>query len=376
MKSRSFLEAHRQMYEFYGGVTKVTVPDCTKTAVIKCHLYDPDLNPSYVELASHYKTAILPARPYHPKDKALVELAVKLVMRSFRWLYRKYTFTSVIEINRALLVVIDKINNKSHTRFKVSRKDRFEKFEKGALKPLPSLPFEFCDWKDAVLHPDCTLLVEGTYYSSPHIHRGKTHRVKVSENIVEIFLDMERLAVHQRDKSNHGKRVLNPEHFPENAKAYYEATPKNLLSQALFLSTELHQLIEELFKKETCGNIRIVQGFVRIAKKHINETNKQEGQKQISQSIATMRSYNRFRVPYFKELLKSNRKQIINTQEREIKRKPGNPMLRYSVSTQNSALPLSESDVLDSTKGNPPEVLLPISETIKNKGVPNGNSTI
>src|SRR5262249_53243947 len=91
-----------------------------KTAVQKCHLYDPDLNPSYAEMARFYGTAIVPARPRHPKDKALVEGAVRLVMRTFRWLYRRHTFTGIHEINEALLQVTEKINNKPHTRFRVT----------------------------------------------------------------------------------------------------------------------------------------------------------------------------------------------------------------------------------------------------------------
>lgn len=347
MKSRQFLEAHKRMYEFFGGVPNVTVPDCTKTAVNKCHLYDPDINLSYSEMGRFYKTAIVPARPFHPKDKALVELAVKLVMRYFRWLYRRHTFLSIAEINEALLIVVDRINKKAHTRFGVSRLQRFEKFEKSALKPLPSTPFESVEWKEAVLHPDCTLAAEGAYYSAPHIHRGKTLRVRLSENMVEIFWQAERLATHLRDRSRTGRRILNPEHFPESAKAYYEATPQNLMSQARFLSQELLKLVVELFNKDTCGHIRIVQGFIRVATKHSNKTKEEQSKNHISKAIATMRSYNRFRVQYFEELLKHYRKEIVETVDREIKRRPGNPMLRY-----------------------PKQILLPITET-NNQGVTN-----
>jgi hypothetical protein len=307
-----------------------------------------------VELASYYKTAIVPARPYHPKDKALVEGAVKLVMRYLRWLYRRHSFLSIAEINRALLVVIDKINHRAHSRFGVSRWERFEKFEKEKLKSLPPLPFEACEWKEAILHPDCTLFVAGAYYSAPHIHRGRTFRVKMTENLIELYLDGERVATHTRDRWQKGRKVINPEHFPENAKAYYEATPKNLLCQARFLSSDLHLLIEELFKKETLGNIRIVQGLIRVAKKHVSEGGPRAAV-HLSKAITTMRTFNRYRVAYFKELLTLYRKEILNTEDREITRKPGNPMLRYADDNQ---------------------LLLPITETNKQEGVPHGNRTI
>lgn len=373
MKSRQFLEAHKRTYEFFGGVPHVTVPDCTKTAVIKCHLYDPDINLAYSEMARFYKTAIVPARAYHPKDKALVELAVKLVMRYFRWLYRRHTFTSIAQINEALLDVIGRINRKAHTRFGVSRLQRFEKFEKQALKSLPSTPFESFEWKEAVLHPDCTIAVESAYYSAPHIHRGRTLRVRMSENLVEIFYEGERLTTHVRDRERSGRRIIKPEHFPENAKAYFEATPQNLLSQARFLSQDLQQLVVELFNKDTYGYIRIVQGFVRKAQKHVNQTGRESASVHMAKAVATMRSYNRFRVPYFQQLLEHYRKQILKTEDRQIKRKPGNPMLRYAGTAKNNC---PENGRLDFTGSNDAlQGLLPITETIK-QGATNGHGTI
>lgn len=69
MKSRNWLGAHRRMFTYYGGVPHVTVPDCLKQGVLKCHLYDPDLNPGYAQLASQFATAVVPARANHPRDK-------------------------------------------------------------------------------------------------------------------------------------------------------------------------------------------------------------------------------------------------------------------------------------------------------------------
>ena len=350
MKSRAFLEGHKRMYEFFGGVPHVTAPDCTKTAVSKCHLYDPDINISYAEMAKFFETAIVPARPYRPKDKALVELAVKLVMRYFRWLYRRHTFLSIAEINEALLTVAQKINNKPHTRFGVSRQHRFDKFEKEKLKALPSIPFESFEWNEATLHPDCTVAVEHNYYSAPHIHRGKRLRVRLSENLVEIFLSGERLATHSRLRAKAGKRIILKEHFPENAKAYYEATPQNLLSQARFLSDDLFKLVADLFNKDVYAYIRIVQGFLAKAKKHTNEVGRESALKNICKAVATMRSYNRFRVHYLQELLAHYRKEILPAENREIKRKPGNPMLRYT-SIDNETIICPTQGVFDFTGG-------------------------
>ncbi len=95
MKSRNWLGCHRRMFGFYGGVAHVTVPDCLKQGVLKCHLYDPDLNPAYAQLAADYSTAVVPARAKKPRDKAVVEGLVKILMRYVRFRYRRHRFTSL-----------------------------------------------------------------------------------------------------------------------------------------------------------------------------------------------------------------------------------------------------------------------------------------
>jgi len=330
MKSRNWLSCHRRMFEAFGGVTQVLVPDCLKTGVLICHLYDPDLNPSYSELASHYKTSIVPARASHPKDKAIIEGLVKILMRYFKWCYRMHTFTSLAEINHALADTADKINRKPHTRFKVSRLERFEKMERSLLKPLPETSFEVLEWKKAKLHPDCFISVEGAYYSAPHIHRGKDLRVKLTESHVEIFLNLERLAIHPRDRHRCGNRVRNIDHLPENSKAYFEATPQNLLSQARFISGDLHGLVVQLFNEDTLGNIRRVQGLIGVCSKEIHKTSHEAALPRIEQAIKSMQHFNRIRVSYFQELLGFLRKQNLKPdQAREITRLPNNPMIRH-----------------------------------------------
>lgn len=335
MRSANWLHSHRRMFEAFRGVPHVTVPDCLKQGVAKCHLYDPDLNPSYAELARHYSTAIVPARPKHPKDKALVEGAVKILMRYFKWANRTRVFTSIAEINEALAEVVARINSKPHSRFKISRRERFERVEQEKLKPLPSDAFESIEWRHAVLHPDSHISVEGACYSAPHIHRGKKLRVKLTESQVEIYLDLDRIAIHARDRHRLGNRVTNPEHLPANSRAYREVTPQHLLSQARFVSLSLHALIDELFTVDTIGNIRRAQGFIRAAVKEINETGRESGVLRVSSAIDQMKRFNKIRVSYFTAQLQHLRKTEAlakaTSSDREITRSPNNPMIRYTL---------------------------------------------
>jgi putative transposase len=270
------------------------------------------------------------SRPHVSDDKAIAEGLVKILMRYVRFRYRHTPFTSLANINQALGECVERINARRHTRFGVSRRERFETVEKSALKPLPLGDLEYADWKDATLHPDCYVYIEGDYYSAPHIHRHKKLRIKITENQVEIFLHLERLAIHPRSRHRNGKRVFIDAHFPPASQAYYEATPQKLLSQSRFIHPDLNQLFVELFNVDVFGHLRRCQGFVRSCTKEINTAGHELASLRIAAAIATMRRYNKFRVPYFQALLAQARKQTtIPDGDREIVRRPGNPMLRY-----------------------------------------------
>lgn len=329
-KKRNWLDSHGRMFEFYGGAARVLVCDRLKNGVVKSHLYDPDLNPDYVELAKHYGTAVVPARSRRPKDKALVEGAVRILMRYFRFIYRRRTFTSLSEVNAALSNAVAKLNAKIHTRFKTSREERFETIEKGALLQLPVEPFSMSEWKMPTLHPDCTVAVDHNFYSAPHIHRGKQLRVKLTASRVEIFHDLDRVALHERAKGKVGERITDPTHLPENARAYREATPQMILAQARFSHADLHALIDELFSHDTLGHLRRAQGLVRKAYLAIQTHGREVAAPWIVGACAQMKRFGRVRVQAFEEFIKAEMKKTTTAcrEDRTIVRKPGNPMVR------------------------------------------------
>ena len=330
IKSRSFLEAHANMYQAFGGTPKITVPDCLKQGVAKCHLYDPDINKSYQELAQHFQTAIVPARVRKPKDKALVEGAVKLVMRYFRFIYRKHTFNSLAEINQALSLVVARLNQKPHARFKTSRQFRYDKTEKAKLTPLPDKPYEFVEWKEAKLHPDSHLSIKNTFYSAPHQLRGQTLRVKITDRAIEVFHQLKRVAIHRRTYAKEGGYITQLDHLPDNARAYHETTPQNLLAQAKYLNPHLHELLDQLFQQNAIAHLRRAQGLVRQARNEIKAIGVQKATLSIQKAIESMIRHDKIRVPYFKELLQHFRLQNLQEQNPNIQRKTPNPLLRHT----------------------------------------------
>jgi hypothetical protein len=331
----NFIASHGRMFEAFGGVPRVTAPDCLKQGVTRTHLYDPDINKNYQCMAEHYGTAIVPARPSSPKDKALVEGAVRLIYRSYRWITRGRVLVSPEDVRASLKRAVEMINSKPHSRFKISRLDSWSETEKTSLKPLPARHYEYCIWKVATVHPDCHVGVDSAYYSAPHHLRGQRVKIKLSENTVEIFFSLERVALHVRDRHRKGHFVTELSHLPDNARAYLETTPQNVLSQAKFLSVPLHALIDEMFKQNAIGHLRRCQGFVREARHQINRLGADRGRESIAKAVETMQRFSRLRTPYFKELLNSNHQGTTTPENKsKIKRQPNNPMLRHTGGAQ------------------------------------------
>lgn len=341
----NWLHSHQRFLIELKGSPRVIVPDNLKSAVIRTHLYDPDLNPDYTEFAKHYEVAIVPARVRRPKDKALVEGAVKILSRLFRWIYRRHTFVSLQEINAALKATVDQVNHKKHTRFKCSRIDRFQQDELQHLQPLPVEPWEYSNWKTYVLHPDCTISIDKNYYSAPYQLRGKELRVKVTHSKIEIFHDLKRVALHMRSQPGRvGVRVLDLSHLPSNSRAYLEVTPQNLLSQAKFVHPKLYELIHFLFEQDALGNLRRAQGFIRKAHRMIQLYGHTTASPWIIEAVEYMMRFNQFRVRTFEELLKENQKKLKPQEDRTIVRKPGNPMLRRVGGTMGT-IQISDSQI-------------------------------
>jgi hypothetical protein len=209
---------------------------------------------------------------------------------------------------QALADCVERINARRHTRFGVSRRERFESVERAALKPLPAQDFDAGDWKDATLHADCYVLVEAVLYSAPHVHRHKKLRIKLTENQIEIFLNLERLAIHPRSRHRDGRRIFNDAHFPPASQAYYEATPQKLLSQSRFIHPELYRLLVDMFNADVSGNLRRAQGLIRSCTKEINAAGHELASQRIVTAIATLRRFDKIRVPYFQALLAQAKK--------------------------------------------------------------------
>lgn len=241
-----WLGSHQRALAFLGGVPEAIVPDNLKSGVTDPCRYEPGINRSYQEFASHYQVAILPARPYKPRDKAKVEKAVQEVERQILAPLRHEQFTSMGQLNAAISQGLQRLNGRVMKSYGLSRRALFEQLDRPALKPLPAVPFVFARWKQAKVGRDYHLEVERHYYSVPYWFMGREVSVKVSEQLVEVFWDHQRVATHPRVSLPYRHTTL-AEHMPPEHWAYKDQSRERFLAWASHVGPQTRQQVEAIF---------------------------------------------------------------------------------------------------------------------------------
>lgn len=193
-----WISAHVRCLEFLGGVPEILVPDNLRSGVRQASFYEPDLNPTYQDLAGHYGVAVLPARVRKPRDKAKVEAGVLLAQRWILARLRHQHFFSLEAVNRAIGPLLLQLNARPFKRLPGSRQSLFEQLDRPALKPLPTTRYEFAEWKRATVGIDYHVEVAGHYYSVPYRFARQRVEVRFTATTVEIFQRGERIASHVR----------------------------------------------------------------------------------------------------------------------------------------------------------------------------------
>ncbi|MGH9929081.1 MAG: IS21 family transposase [Pyrinomonadaceae bacterium] len=240
-----WIGSHTRTFSFIGGVPALVVPDNLLSAVSKACRYEPLLNTSYYQMLAHYGTAALPARPYKPRDKAKVEVAVQVVERWILARLRQQTFFSLQELNRAIHYLLTALNQRPFKKLPGCRRSQFEALDQPALRPLPAQAYEYAEWRKARVNIDYHIEVERHYYSVPHSLLRREVDVRLSEKSVEIFLAGNRVAVHLRSQRQ-GSHSTNAEHMPKAHRAHLEWTPGRLLNWALQVGPHTRDLVKHL----------------------------------------------------------------------------------------------------------------------------------
>lgn len=227
----NWIGAHIRAFEFYGGVPEILVPDNTKSGVIKADRFDPELNVHYHQMARHYGTAIVPARPYKAKDKAKVEKGVQVVQTWILASLRNRDFFTLEELNAAIANLLDSLNNRPFKKLKGSRASWFNNIDRPAMKPLPSSRYEDEEWRKSKVHPDYHIEVHGHYYSVPYHLIGEVLDIRITPTTIECLFKNNRVASHKRD-SRQSKHTTLREHMPKAHQKYLDWTPERFISWA------------------------------------------------------------------------------------------------------------------------------------------------
>lgn len=240
-----WIGAHTRAFSFFGGVPALVVPDNPRSGVTKACPYEPLLNTSYQQMLAHYGTAALPARPYKPRDKAKVEVAVQIVERWILARLRHRTFHSLFALNLAIRELLIALNERPFKKLPGSRRSQFEALDKPALRPLPAQAYEYAEWRKARVSLDYHVEVDKHYYSVPHSLLRQQLDVRLTERTVELFQRGQRVAVHVRSKRQ-GSHSTQPEHMPKAHRAHMEWTPGRLLNWAVEVGPHTRDLVKHL----------------------------------------------------------------------------------------------------------------------------------
>jgi transposase len=217
-----------QALSFIGGVPQLIVPDNPRALIANANRYEPRANDTVQDFARHYGTSVLPARPYHPQDKAKVESAVQLVERWILMRLRRQSFASVDDVNEAIWPLLEQLNAKAFQKLPGSRASVFAQIDAPALQPLPAQAYEMAIYKTVRVHIDHHIEFEGHRYSVPQSLVGQVLEARVTARVVEVVHRGQRVASHLRSAHLGGFSTVD-EHMSAAHRAHRQWTPERLI---------------------------------------------------------------------------------------------------------------------------------------------------
>lgn len=263
-KRNDLTRSMENAFRFFGGVTPYVTVDNQKAAVNQAHWYDPEVNPTFVDFANHWGFAVIPARPFRPRDKGANESGIGVVQKQFYQEVREKKFYSLEELNQAFRKYLERLNLNVMKDWGVSRADRFEG-ERHLLKPCANANWEQSDWRRAKVHADCHAQVLKKFYSVPYAYVAREVRVRVTSRLIEIFdQDLNSLCSHAR---LHGSETHSTDqrHYPPEKLACAQFSVQAALREATKIGPETEKLVGELLSGSyPLKYLRRVQGILRL----------------------------------------------------------------------------------------------------------------
>jgi transposase len=267
----NWIGCHVRAFEFFDGTTKLIVPDNPRTGVDRACRYEPDINRTYHEMSQHYGTAVMPARPYKPRDKAKVENAVLLAERWILAVLRHQKFFSLAELNDAIAPLLERLNHRRFRKREGTRALLYASVDRPALQPLPAERYVMADWKTVRASIDYHVEIDRHYYSVPYQLTGQQLEARSTALTVEIFDAGKRIAAHVRSSVPY-RHTTNPSHMPKSHRAHLEWTPSRLIHWARTVGTSTAEVVRTILESKPHPEMgyRACLGIMRLAKTYSN----------------------------------------------------------------------------------------------------------
>ena len=245
-----WIGSHVRAFQYFGCLARMLVPDNLKSGVNNACFYEPELNPTYAEMAEHYGCAVLPARPYRPRDKAKAEVGVLIAQRWILAVLRQRTFYSLTELNAAIRECLERLNTRPMRRLGKSRRDLFETIDRPNALPLPPKAYEYAEWLKATVNIDYHIEIDHHYYSISFQLLRERLDVRLTATTVEAFHKGERVAAHVRSYVKGAHTTLR-EHMPPEHQQYAEWSPSRFIQWAGKIGVATAQLVEKIMAART-----------------------------------------------------------------------------------------------------------------------------
>lgn len=272
-KLADFVGSTVRMFEYFGGVPEVLVPDQLRSAVSGPDRYEPDVNPTYLEMAQHYGVTVIPARPRKPRDKAKVEGGVLIAQRWILASLRNRSFFSLAELNAAIALLLERLNARPFQRLDGCRRTAFEGLDKPAMRPLPAQRYELAEWKHAKVNIDYCVAYDDRLYSAPYTLVGKRVDIRATASVVELLHGGVRVASHARSYGRKGTAVITDEHRPRAHRDYGKWPPERVIAWAETIGPNVGELARAIMSRRTHPETgyRTCLGVIRLADKYGRE---------------------------------------------------------------------------------------------------------
>ena len=269
-KKEDFLGCIENALEYYGGVPAGIVPDNLRAAVTKSCKYEPTVNETFEDFASHYSTTVLPTRAYKPRDKSLVEGAVKIIYTTIFTKIREKEYSTIEEINSDIKIHREDTNNALMKGRHYSRRMQFDEIERMTLRPLPALRYEFKKRVNLTvgINGHIFLNEDRHYYSAPYAYTGKKVKVYYSRTTVEIFFHYQSIALHPRLRVPYGYST-EKDHLASTHRFIAEWSAERCLTWANSIDPSVHFFVEQVFarKNHPEQGLKSVTGLMNICRK-------------------------------------------------------------------------------------------------------------